>query len=320
MPSRAGLFVFIFTLAALVFAGCTGDDEEPTPTTAPPSPTAAARPTSTATTVPTPALSPTSAPTVLPAPTPTAMHTGTLEVRVTDLPSATITAIEVTVEDIEVHRSSDGAWVSVVEGPVTFDLIALAGVEELLGSSELTPGEYTQIRLKVMSTTVTDDGEMLDAQVPGETLRIVRPFDIVDGETTIATLDFDAEQSVVTLGTGTYHLRPVVKLLVRKEGEPFQPKVRPTATATPDPTLEFFLHIEEPETVEAIVAESSITVVGRTRIDAAVSVGDTFAELDEEGRFRVPVQLEEGPNFIEVIASLESGEELVEILVIIYSP
>ena len=59
-------------------------------------------------------------------------------------------------------------------------------------------------------------------------------------------------------------------------------------TATPDQTKEFFLDIEAPVSVESVVSESSITVVGRTRIDAVVS--------------------------------LESGEELVDILVVIYSP
>ena len=173
----------------------------------------------------------------------------------------------------------------------------------------------------------------------------MRPFTIVAGETTIATLDFDAERSVVTQGRGRFLLKPVIKLLVRKEGEPFQPAAQPTtptptatatptptptatltptATATPTPTQEplgeFFLAIEQPESVESIVADPSITVVGRTRIDAVVTVGDVFAEVDENGRFQVPVQLDEGPNIVEVVASLESGEELVEILVVIYSP
>ena len=72
--------------------------------------------------------------------------------------------------------------------------------------------------------------------------------------------------------------------------------------------------------MESIVAEPTITVTGRTRIDAAVSVGVEFVDIDEEGRFSVPVLLEVGPNIIQVVASLESGEELVEILVVVYSP
>ena len=313
--------VILFMVLALVLVGCGGENPTPTATRVP---SVAPTSTPTATSVPVSTATPTSAgtpaPTNTPAFTPTPLPMGRLEVRVTDLPSPTITAIDITVEDIEVHRASDGEWVKVVDGPVSFDLIAVAGIEELLGGGELAPGEYTQIRLRITSATITDNGEQLDADVPGDILRVVRPFTIIDGETTIATLDFDAQRSVVTLGTSKYHLRPVIRLLVRKEGEPFQPVVEPTPTVTPEPTGEFFLQIEEPETTESILAESSITVVGRTRIDAAVSVNDTFAEVDENGRFRVLVQLEEGINIIEVVASVGPGEELVEILVVIYSP
>lgn len=253
-------------------------------------------------------------------PTATADANGTLEVRVTDLPNPAITAVEIVAEQVQVHSASTGEWITVVEEPVTFDLIAVAGIEEVLGSGTLEPGEYTQIRLTITSTTLTVDGEQIEATVPGETLRIVRPFTIEAGETTIATLDFNAEKSVVAQGTGRYLLKPVVTLLVRKADEPFQPTVEPTATPTPEATGDFFLDIEEPEEVESVVAEATITIVGRTRIDAVLSVNDIFAEVDEDGRFRVLITLEEGPNIIEVIASVETGDELVEILVVIYSP
>ena len=308
----------VLLVATLLLAACGGED-----------------PTATASPIPTPKATATRTPT----PTPSV---GTLEVRVTDLPNPAITAIDITVEEVQVNSASDGQWRTVVQGPVSFDLIKLVGVEDVLGSGDLAPGQYTQIRLKVTSTTITQDGEMSEAKVPSDTLKIVRPFTIVAGETTIATLDFDAERSVVTQGRGNFLLKPVIKLLVRKEGELFQPAAAeptftptptatatstftptstptPTATATPTPTQEptgdHFLAIEQPESVESIVADPSITVVGRTRIDAVVTVGAVFAEVDENGRFQVPVQLEEGPNIIEVIASVESGEELVEVLV-----
>ncbi len=104
------LLMAVFT----VISAC--GDEEPMPT-----PTATSRPAAVSTSTPTPTLQP----------------VGRLEVRVTDLPKPAITAINLTVENIEVHRSSDGEWTTVVEGPVKFDLIAVAGVEEILGSETL---------------------------------------------------------------------------------------------------------------------------------------------------------------------------------------
>ncbi|MBI4202683.1 MAG: DUF4382 domain-containing protein [Chloroflexi bacterium] len=314
-PRSLGLGLLL--LISFVLAGCTS--EAPTATSSPlTSPPAGTTVTATRT------------------PTPVPPTTGTLEVRVTDLPNPAITAIEITVEEIQVHSASDDQWQTVVSGPVSFDLLQVAGVEDILGSGALAPGEYTQIRLKVVSTTITEDGLPQEAQAPSDTLRIVRPFSIVAGETTIATLDFDAEQSVVSQGRGKFLLKPVVKLLVRKGGEAFQPSEEPgpdatvtpaviaTETPTPTPTQDaastFFLAIEQPESEESIVAVSSITVIGRRRLDAVVTVGDVFAEVDADGRFQAPVQLEEGVNIVEVVASIESGEELAEVLVIIYSP
>jgi hypothetical protein len=267
-----------------------------------------------------------------------------LEIRVTDRPNPSISAINLTVENVEVHRSDTGEWTTVVAGPVTFDLIAVTGIEELLGSETLPAGEYTQVRLSITSATIVDSGEEIEAVVPGDVLRVVRPFTITAGVTTIATLDFDAEQSVVKQGTGGYLLRPVVTLLVRQEGEPFvsadqtggpgdadgtpastplptvTPTIASTPTATPDATGDFFLTIEEPPETEVIVSEDSITVIGRTRLDATVSVNDIFADVDGDGRFRVTVDLEIGPNIIEVVVSLSTGESINEVLVVIYSP
>ena len=56
-------------------------------------------------------------------------------------------------------------------------------------------------------------------------------------------------------------------------------------------------------------------------MDAAVTVEDTFAELDEDGLFAVTVgPLDEGFNLIEVVVSLATGEEESIILIVSYDP
>lgn len=65
---------------------------------------------------------------------------------------------------------------------------------------------------------------------------------------------------------------------------------------------------------------STIEVVGRTRVDAAVSVNDSFVDVDAEGRFRATVTLQGGANVIEVVASLNSGEEKSAVVTVIYVP
>ena len=99
----------------------------------------------------------------------------------------------------------------------------------------------------------------------------------------------------------------------------------PTATLEPSPTpvatdAELFLQLVEPESSEVITEEPSIEVVGRTRIDAVVTVNDTVVDPDSEGQFSSTVELEEGPNIIEVVSSIANGQQLDLVLVVIYLP
>lgn len=92
-------------------------------------------------------------------------------------------------------------------------------------------------------------------------------------------------------------------------------------TATPIATeAEFFLQLVEPAEPEVITAESTIEVIGRTRVDAVITVNDTLVEPDGEGVFTAEVELEEGPNFVEIVSSVASGEQADIVLVVIYVP
>ncbi|MCH8109326.1 MAG: DUF4382 domain-containing protein, partial [Chloroflexi bacterium] len=82
----------------------------------------------------------------------------------------------------------------------------------------------------------------------------------------------------------------------------------------------FFLEIVSPEG-DTIFVESPTTVIsGLTRVDAVVSVNDDLVDVDEAGFFKALVKLEEGPNIIEVVASVAGGEEEFVILTVFYLP
>ena len=51
-----------------------------------------------------------------------------------------------------------------------------------------------------------------------------------------------------------------------------------------------------------------------------VTINDTVVEPDIDGEFSLDVPLEEGPNIIEVVASVASGEQMDLVLVAIYLP
>jgi hypothetical protein len=326
-------------IAAMVIAACSGgtDDVSPTATAGDgPAPTATSAP-ATPTPAPSTATPTTAAPTV-----------GTIDVRVTDQANGEITAIVITASDLKVNQASgesDGAWLTIVEGEHTFDLLQVVGKEQSLGLTELAPGTYNQIRMEIQSVVITRDGEEIEGEVPSSVLRIVRPFDVVAGEATILTFDFNADRSVVSAGQKLI-LKPVVKLLVRKGGEDFVPEPfepdptatpipaatatptpvpTPTPTATPSPTptpapAEFVLQIVEPVSLETITSSETITITGRSRADAAITVNDQFATPDLDGIFTTDVTLALGANIIEVVASISTGEELSQVLTIIYIP
>ncbi len=69
-----------------------------------------------------------------------------------------------------------------------------------------------------------------------------------------------------------------------------------------------------------VVSTQTITIVGRTRVDAAVTVQDSFVDVDEEGTFELEIVLEEGPNLVEVVSSTGTGDELAAILIVSYEP
>ena len=110
-------------------------------------------------------------------------------------------------------------WQTVIPGPTSFDLVELTGVEGVLGEVQLQPGRYNQLRLEVVEVLITVEGEEKSADIPSGKLRFVGGFNLVAGETTVLTLDFDAAKSVVLRGRMDPLLKPVVKLLVRMGGQ-----------------------------------------------------------------------------------------------------
>jgi hypothetical protein len=81
---------------------------------------------------------------------------------------------------------------------------------------------------------------------------------------------------------------------------------------------EFFLELDSPGVREAVVTDPSLTIEGRTRIDAFVTVNEHVVEPNIEGRFRQVVELVPGLNIIEVIASTAGGEQKSVVLGIGY--
>jgi len=151
---------------------------------------------------------------------------GVLTLQITDAPSSlNIEKAFVTLSDIEVHMAQNNVngtnnetnttsgWFVVVQGPVTYDLINITNVKQLLGSEELDVGKYTQIRLNVESASIIINGTEYALNIPSSKIKLIHPFNIEQNETTTLTLDFDANESVIKTGNGTYKFQPVVRII-----------------------------------------------------------------------------------------------------------
>lgn len=87
----------------------------------------------------------------------------------------------------------------------------------------------------------------------------------------------------------------------------------------PPPEQGFFLEVLEPPD-ETVVDTNPIRVSGSTSPGAEVSINGELIDIDEDGSFAAMVELEAGPNAIEVIATDYDGHEETCILAVIYTP
>lgn len=118
-------------------------------------------------------------------------------------------------------------------------------------------------------------------------------------------------------------LKPTMAAPTSTPAPTAMPTLVPTLAPTPTQVAtegELFLQLLNPAEDAVITEIPSIEVIGRTRIDAVVTINDAVVEPDIDGRFSSTVQLEEGPNIIEVLASVASGEQIDLVLVVIYIP
>jgi hypothetical protein len=101
-------------------------------------------------------------------------------------------------DEIDVSKGDDEEeeWITVNEDGGEVDILYLAGggMQEL-ALTDLEPGQYTQIRFHINRAWVIVEGEEIELKVPSNMLKFIKPFEIVEGETTQLVADFDFHES-----------------------------------------------------------------------------------------------------------------------------
>jgi len=155
---------------------------------------------------------------------------GTLSLKMTDAPgdyqevnlaiiqvSAHLGGTEVGAEALA-DSDSTGGWQVLRAESMNVDLLTLRnGVFTTLALTEVPAGHYTQIRLKLgAGSNVIIDGVTHPLTVPSglqSGYKLVGSFDVPAGGALNLALDFDAARSIVLTGSGTYLLKPTVRVL-----------------------------------------------------------------------------------------------------------
>ncbi|MQY58033.1 MAG: DUF4382 domain-containing protein [Clostridia bacterium] len=202
---------------------------------------------------------------------------GTLNVYVTDAPPREeVASIVIMLSEVQVHKAvaeqeqgqqqAEGEWITigVSENAAEFDLLDIEGIEQFLGSSEIEAGKYTQVRLVVDTIKVAfkdasgNEGELEEAEVPSKELKLVHPFDIVEGETTALVIDFDADKMVTVTGADKVIVKPVVKLTVYQEKSSGQKNGAKQEVALED-TAWILQSYGEPGNLKDVLIDTEIT-------------------------------------------------------------
>lgn len=158
---------------------------------------------------------------------------GSASFYVKDAPSDEFKHVNVTFSEVQVHfagngssedaadEEGDGQWITVVDEERTVDLLNFQQEDSraFLGEANLTAGTYTQIRVTVDDAygISADDGSREDITVSSGTVKVVRSFEIAEGEETRVILDIDLDRSLREQGNGQWRMTPVIGKTIVEE-------------------------------------------------------------------------------------------------------
>jgi len=118
-------------------------------------------------------------------------RTGVLVVKVTDAPVPDLRHLNLTINQVEVCTEA-GNWTAlpIPGGAAYFDLLRLQNVTRDLSISEIPVGNYTKIRMGIVSANATlADGRTITLNAPSGHMDIQAHFEIKPGKTTSLVID-----------------------------------------------------------------------------------------------------------------------------------
>ncbi len=156
-------------------------------------------------------------------PTSTTSSTGSLKVMMIDSP-ANYSQVNIVIDSVQAHfENSDSTigWFTLNNKPATYNLLELVnGTNAVIGESNLQAGNYTQLRLYLGSgSNLVMNGQSFALTTPSGSqsgIKLNLNATIQPGIAYLLTLDFDANQSIVSTGSPLnpkFILKPVIRVV-----------------------------------------------------------------------------------------------------------
>jgi hypothetical protein len=146
---------------------------------------------------------------------------GTLTVKIMDAPTE-LKHLNITIDQLEIQKADDSneTWTNLelIDGePIYFDLLALQNVSLTLSRTEIPTGNYTMIRMHVLTANATKtDGSIIDSlHVPSAWIKVIlKPHLIMQNDAAI-TITIDLEPDTINIANNpALNLKPTMKAMV----------------------------------------------------------------------------------------------------------
>jgi len=164
---------------------------------------------------------------------------GHMQVKLHDAP-ALYGSLQLDIQKVEVKNSatsSDNAWVTISDKPMTINVLDLTnGNAKIIASSNLKAGTYTKLRLVLGSNNkINFNGTMMDLKLSSSAQNGV-DVDIntkIDGQNSATLLlDFDAARSISSTLTGSLTLNPQISANQQSKSGDISGTIKPASALT----------------------------------------------------------------------------------------
>jgi hypothetical protein len=147
-------------------------------------------------------------------------NTGTLTIRIIDAPTE-LAHLNITIDSLSIQKSDGNeTWINLdlIDGePIYFDLLALQNVSLTLSRTEIPTGNYTKIRMHVLTANGTyTDGSTAALRVPSSKIDVhLKPHLIMESNAAIA-ITIDLVPTVNIANNPSLNLNGQMKAMVNE--------------------------------------------------------------------------------------------------------